>query len=406
MTFEIIREREGFMALKLDWDRLVAEIGEVDFYLTFDWFYAMVCLTQNPPDDLFVVTVRSEEELIGIIPCRIAVRRLRLFSFRCLEIIGNIYTPYRNAIVRRGKESDVAEAFAGLILTDSSKDWDLINFENLSMRDRFVTGLRAALADKNVCAHLTEQFENIVTDLSPFDCAEEYFRSLSRNRRKLIRKGVNKMNREGSFDVVLISSARDDVGTSMAHYYDVYSKSWKVSEGDPEFHLKLAHRLAAKGILRLFILYFRPRREDDGKDFPHPVPSYDSPTQAGRSIPGGYTPVAARYFVVCGKNAYSLKSAYRQDYARYSLGAVLFWYAAKYLLDIDGVRVIDRQKGGEEYKLNWGKLNEVRFQYRAANPKSLPARLELWNEIHCIPKLRKIKRTFKRLLRKGGEGKQ
>jgi len=406
MIFQTTRDREGFIALKDDWDKLAARIGGVGFYLTFDWFYAMVCLTQDPPDDLFVVTVRSEEELIGIIPCRIAVRRQRLFSFRCMEIIGNIYTPYRNALVQRGREREVAEGFADFVLTDSSKDWDLINFENLSMSDPFVTGLRAALKNRNARSHLTEQFENVLTDFSGVKGSTEYFRGLGRGVRESIRKGVNRMNREGSFDIVLTKSDRDDVDGLMAHYYDIYSKSWKVSEGDPEFHGKLAHYLAPKGMLRLFVLCFRCICDNDAGDLPHPIPSYDSAIPAGASVSEGYTPVAAGFFAVCGRRAYFLKTAYRQDHVKYSPGSVVFWFAAKYLLDVDGVESIDHQKGGEAYKLSWGEFNEMRFQYRAANPKSLPARLELWNEIHCIPVLRKIKKTLKRFLRKNCEGKQ
>jgi CelD/BcsL family acetyltransferase involved in cellulose biosynthesis len=406
MDFETIRTREGFLALKDAWEQLAAEIGELDFYLTFDWFYAMICLAQNPPTELFIVTARSQGKLVAIIPCCIARRRLRVFSFRCLELIGNLYTPYRGAVVLPGRERGVAEGFADFILNDCSHDWDVVNFEDMSLRDPFVAGLKVALDGRNVRARLTEQYENILTDFSPLSNSGEYFRSLSRNRRNMIQKGINKMNREGTFDIVLTTNARQDVDTAMIHYYEIYAGSWKEPERDSEFHLKLARHLAEKEMLRLFILYFRPRGSDEGEEMPHPYASYEGSVAAGRPIPEGYTPVAAYFFVVCGRQAYYLKSAYLQDYPKYSLGSVLFWFAAKRVFEVDGVRFIDHQKGGEAYKLSWGKLNEVRYQYQAANPKSLPARFELWSETHCIPKLRMIRRKLKRPSDHHGENKE
>ena len=395
IDIQVIHTRADLAALADDWDQLAADCGEREFYLSFDWFHAVLHLAQDSPEYLYVITVRSDGELIGLLPGCITARKLRLFTHRSLELIGNIYSPVRGCLVAPGHEHDVAEALVRFLLRDRPGKWAVLNFEGLSENDPFMAKVDLRLREAGVRTRSVPQFKNVVTDLSGFDDSTTYFKSLSKSLRQTVRTGINRMNCEGDAEITLILNKNQDIDRAMQGYYAIYRESWKKQEGDPEFHRRLACYLATKGRLRLFILYFKPGAQAD-PEREHRVASYESPVQPDRAVPADYLPVASCYFITYGKTAYFLKTAYRDEFKKYSTGNVLFWFAVKYLLDVDGVTMIDHQKGDEPYKLRWGEIRENRVQYQAANPRAAKARLELWAERQVVPKLRRARNWLRR----------
>jgi CelD/BcsL family acetyltransferase involved in cellulose biosynthesis len=395
MDCAVLRTREEFQSLREDWERLSAEADEPEFYLSFDWFHAVLHLAQDAPEQPYLVTVRSDGGLVAVLPGCLATRRLRLFSYRSLELIGNIYSPLRGCPVKPGHEDAVADALTEFLLDKGRDDWELLHFEAVSEHDAFMTRLLDRLRASGARARRVPQFENVVTDRPDSGGSVAYFQGLSKSLRQSVRSGINRMNREGDFDVVLVTKTGPDMENAMMDYYDIYGESWKREEGDPEFHRKLARHLAAKDRLRLFMLYYRERGEGE-EEAEHPITSWEHMVEPDRLIPEGYFPVAACLFVVYGRQAYFLKTAYREDYRRFSPGSVLFWLAARNLFDAGQALVIDHQKGDESYKLRWGEVHESRLAYQVAHPGSLRARLELWNEDRVIPKLRTAKRWVRR----------
>jgi len=393
---QIVRSRQEFGALEDDWSRL-AEAAGADVYLSFDWFYAVLRLAQDAPEHLYIITVRSDGELVGVLPGAIVERKLRVFTHRSLELIGNIYSPLRGCLVKPEHKNNVAGALVDFLLHARPNDWAILNFEGLSEGDPSMAEIARLLREAGIGARSIPQFRNVVTDLSGFADSAAYFKSLSKNLRQTIRTGINRMNHEGDLDAALILNKDQDIDGSMDDYYAIYSESWKRKERDPEFHHRLAGYLATKDRLRLFLLYFKKTEEGEtGAERQHRVPSYDFLVQPGRGAPADYRPVAACYFIVHGKTAYYLKTAFREEHRKHSVGNVLFWFATKYLLDVDGVTLIDHQKGDEPYKLRWGEVRETRVQYLAANPRSAKARLELWAEHQVVPKLRRVRNWLRR----------
>jgi hypothetical protein len=84
-----------------------------------------------------------------------------------------------------------------------------------------------------------------------------------------------------------------------------------------------------------------------------------------------------------------LKTAYRQEYARYSPGTLLNWHVMQWLLDQDKAKIIDFQRDGDAYKYDWGRFRDMHMLLKAASPASLPAILETLGEKYLIPALRR-----------------
>jgi hypothetical protein len=222
--------------------------------------------------------------------------------------------------------------------------------------------------------------------------AKDYWQRLGKNLKQQIRRSINKLNREGRFTIVLISQARQDVQSAMDHYYDIFKHSWrKEPEFSPLFHRELAEYLLLKGKLRLFVLYFKKGETPGSADIQ--ISSPESFIASEQSLPNDCVPIATSFYAISGYYACMLKTAYKEDYATYSAGTVLNWFAVKWLLDMDRATVIDFQKADDAYKFKWGRLNEMHVLFQAANSRSLSAVLELWSEKNLMPLLRKIKKT-------------
>jgi hypothetical protein len=396
LRYELLRTREEFSALQPSWERIFNENHANNFYLSYDWFAFLIQYQQDQIKDLYIITVCSEveAEVIAIIPCCLIRRRLYFFYHASLELIGNIYSPYRGCLVKKGMENETACGLVDFLMRCRPGGWHMINFENLSGNDPFISALRKTIKEHKLYHHAEEQFENIVNVFTPFPDSESYFRSLKKSFREPIIRHINMMNRDGGFDIILTQNALQDIERCMDDYYDIYARSWKKRERDPFFHRQLAQYFSEKGNLRIFILYIN--QNPPAKDSNDPVPvfsSYKSSVRGDRPVPDKGIPVAANYFILYGKNAYFLKTAYREDYAKYNPGIVSIWFSFKYLLDVEQVHIVDQQRGYEEYKIKFGGvINEMRLQLRIANPEYLITRIDLRCREKLIPFMRRVGR--------------
>ncbi len=394
---------KDFSLLESDWKRIVKENGEEDFYLSYEWFYAVVNLHSDAPEILRVMSFREEGRVVAIIPCCLAKRNLRGFSFTAMEIIGNMYySPRRGCIVRKGYEKAIADALADFLL--KSSEWEVIYFEDLSPSDPFMPEFIDAFQKRNILSLTAEKFVNLIADLSCVNNSQDYWEKLlSAKQRKNIRQYVNRISRICSAHILLMMEPGQNVDTGMDHYDEIYSASWKDREPDPAFHRKLANYLLDKGCLRLFLLYLCPDRP--GEECGRCVDAFDPHLSSARkdlAIPEDHIPVAAEFFVVQGRHACALKTAYRQDYSSYSPSTFLTWFALKWLIDVDRIVSVDFQRGHEGYKYKWARVNEENiYIYMAANPISFRARLHLLGEMRLIPILRKVKNKIEGRIKQG-----
>lgn len=395
---KIIRDIKGFPALKADWEGILKKNHSNNFYLGFDWFYYILHCSQNPPRELYVAVFQKNGNTIAILPCCIVHKKLRLFRLKSLEIIGNIYSAYKGCIVLKGMEEEVAEKFSAHLLETESEIWDILDFEYIDPADPFIIALRSAVQKKKLRTRQAVQFANLKVDLSQFADAETYFRSMGKNHRRNIVKRINKLNRNGDFDIIHIIEGSDRPakipakipGKIMDDFYRIYDESWKNKDIDPRFHAKLAEYLAGQKMLRLFLLGFRPGT--DSENSPKKFSSYLSHIQDSSRFDDDFIPLAGLYYVKSGDTAYALKTAYREKYSDYSPGTVLWWFSIKYLLEVDKCRELDFQKGDEGYKFRFGGTVSGNYiRYQAANPASAYANLEILSEQSVIPVLKKVK---------------
>lgn len=395
MDIVIAHGLNELIKLKRHWEELNnSEPHNQDYYLSHSWFYGLLNCADLVPEKLYVISIFEQNKLLAIFPFCINTKRYRGIKLRTLEYIGNIYSPLRGAIYFKEKELAVANIVAEYLIGEGRDDWDLLDLIDLSKKDSLTYKLVNLINGSSEQKIHSEIGSNIISDVSQFDDSRVYFNSLSKKLRQTIRTGLNRAHKTSNLSISLTESSDENIDLIMDHYYEVYNNSWKVQEEDSTFHRNLAKYLASQGKLRIFMLY-----SDGEPDQDAPPLAWDSEiTLKGPVI--GSIPVAAIFMIVHKGTAYYLKTSYRESHAKLSVGMILFWHAVKYLIDVDNIKIVDHQKGADQYKLKWGEVYEKRYQCLVANPKKYKPRILILFEKYLAPKLKGLRKkaSFKKAL--------
>lgn len=142
----------------------------------------------------------------------------------------------------------------------------------------------------------------------------------------------NTVKRKGKKGVVSIRIAQTFEAAAWRDYESIYARSWKPSEGSPEFLMHLARQEGAAGNLRLGLAYI------DGQ------------------------PVAAQFWTVENKIALIHKLAHDERHLASSPGTLLSAALFQHVIDIDKVAEIDFGTGSDLYKREW--MEDMRPRFR------------------------------------------
>lgn len=393
---KIINTVEGFLSLEKDWNELSAQSDHDGFYFSYHWFYINLTLWEDPQMKIHMICVFNDHKLIAIIPTCMKEKRLKIISLRSIKFIGNDYTPLRGAIVRRGEEHTAAKALFHLL--KNSVAWDKIRFDDMPENDPFLHALVDLFQQDGVRCYLTHQYDNMVIDLSTIGQSDAYWNQLTASLRRNIKTRINKLNRDGSFEILLTSKPGPELDASILHYFNIYNKSWKIQETDQKFHVGLFKYLSEKGFLRLFTMYHYSN-SGSSQEEPKPFANYQRSIEEGIPIPNNAIPIATFFFLVYGKTAYFLKTAYREDYAPYSPGSVTMWFLIKWFIDVEKISTIDFQKGNDTYKYMWASFKENHVLCKIANPRRFKPTLVLWFQYNVLSFAQVLNRKIRTVLK-------
>lgn len=320
----VIKNIDKFILLKTAWNNLANRSKDTCPFLCHEWF--SVWLNNFIHDNLiFIVSLSKDDKVLTIVPFIEKKDIFRGVKVKMLELIGNVYSPFRSLIFDSVDTINTNEALDAFFLTIKAKSdlsWDIIDFNSIPEENPFMGIARDCLASYNLkfSEHLC--FGDWYQD--SIKCSgDEYLANIPSNLRKDFQYCKRRLQREGTLDFIVVYST-ENLDCYLDMYYEVYGKSWQKQERvGPTFHRDLAKMAAEKGWLRLSFL-----------------------------IHNGF-PIAAQFWIISGTSAYILKTVYDQKYKKYSAGKVLTSEMFRYVIDIDKITTIDYVQGDEEYKKDW-----------------------------------------------------
>lgn len=292
--------------------------AEPDFQSSLDWFTTLAGsgVSEEIEPRLYVLKTKDESVAAALACCRQRGQRtLRsLTSFYSTEF--EVHCPATDIEPER-----FAESFAAYVASERPA-WDAIDLRYFRSTSRFKDALAKALRRHGFSVHEFFQYENWYEPIRGEDY-KSYFAARPSQMRNTVTRREKKLRREHQYEVRIGREAGELLDSLVNDFIVVYSGSWKRPEPFPDFIPALARSAAARGVLRLGVLYV------------------------------DQTPAAAQLWLVAHERATIYKLAYDERYKEQSVGSILSAELFRLAIDEDRVSEIDYGIGSEAYKRDW-----------------------------------------------------
>ena len=253
----VIRDREEFFNLQEEWNSLL-EVSENDnIFLRWEWLYNWWLVYGKGLNELFIITVREKDTLLGIAPLHIT-RRVKGF-IREIKFIGSniVASEYLDFILRKERKEDTLGEIISFLKKNSDL-WDLMNFADIPSQSKsveiigsffFENGIRIA-SNYNTCYYidLKNGWESV------YDCfAPELKNTIKRKTRKLLKFGDTDF-----YEVRIEDNLKDYfekfLGLNELRMEMKGIRSPFLDRDFQKFHWLILKTLYPKGMARLFFL--------------------------------------------------------------------------------------------------------------------------------------------------------
>lgn len=219
---------EAINALEAEWVALCEEGASNEPFFRPEWFRAFVT---NFAEDLRIVTVRRAGRLVAILPLAIRREKLHGLPVRKLAAVFNLQSQ-RFDIIRTADESGKPEILSALWKEiNSISGWDVLETRltydhswiaelcDIAARERFATGVWPMDEAPFVSLPAGGDKQKLVDD---------YFKSLTKNRRKLLSKNLRHLEESGRVEFAV---TRGYEPWLMKKYFALEAQSWKARAG-------------------------------------------------------------------------------------------------------------------------------------------------------------------------------
>ncbi len=325
----VITEPGEFEALSEVWNNLLQSNGsENSLYLTHEWVFTW-WKHFSEGKKLNILLIEREKQIVGIIPLIRNEYRVGLFKLHTLESMGAVNSNFVGLIPPENGE-EIISALLSYLVDELNKSNSIIMLKEVPEDSRFLILLRshASVFSKNVAV------KEKVTTLAPYillpATCDEYFRSLSRKRRWVLRRGLRDLQKTHGFEFQIC--AEEQLDNRLDEFFGLHQSRWRSDNingifSDPK--MKEFYRDLATLFLNRNWLNF----------------SY--------STAGGEMTAAVYGYIYNGK-MYAATTARDLRYAEYGVGHLHYMFLIKYAIE-KGLREFDFLKGDEPYKFYWAK---------------------------------------------------
>lgn len=365
MKIQTIRTTDELLSLGDEWNALLRTSVSDCVFLTHEWL-SVWWKHLAEGRRLSILTARDGGELVGILPVAERPPQYSRMMPRVLEFLGSgvIGSDYLDAIAAPSREREVAAAFAEAL----DERGVMLQLSNM----RAGSGMAAALTQELQRNRWTTEEKKL--NVCPFinltgHSWESYLGSLGPHVRKGIKRCLRNLPKSFDYRVECIQ-APEDARRGLDITMELHRKRW--TEGRKSdafqdgavtaFHQEFVERAAARGWLRLLVMYL------DG------------------------TPAAALYGLVYGPKFYFYQSGFDPAFGKHSVGVATMALAVETAIH-EGMAEYDFLHGDEEYKFHWA--HETRDLVRL---EVHPQHRSAWIYRHAIGLNRAARQMAKRVL--------
>lgn len=336
MRFEIITEPASLAALRDEWSRLSCESP----MQSLEWLATWWSCYANASRELFVVVAREDDELIGVAPWYIELRRNR----RVVRWLGDgrVCSDHMSLLSLASHRRRFTEALVRWLLNDTNDRWNEVQLEAIDADNTACRKLIDVLVSAGCLPVKTEQTGNCYVDLPP--TFEAYLMAISKNHRKRCRRWDKLFFQSGRARIHVATTPDDCLANWQAlvqlHNTRRSSLGQQGAFEDPSFagfHQQVIPKLAALGNVQLRVL------EVDGR------------------------PMAAEYQLQDEHSWYAYQSGLSEAGEDVSAGSLSILAMVKDAIAA-GCQRLDFLRGDEPYKFSWGAVHRSAYSITLRRP--------------------------------------
>ncbi len=327
---EIIIEPDAFAALRGDWKRLFV-VSECAPFLSWEWqtaWFKNFGADRSP----FILTVKRETELIGILPLCLQEKKVLGMNLKRLAFIGeaNGGADYLDLIAKREDKAEILAAIFEFLKAENS--FDVIDLENLASDSETVWFCQNSLRERAVDS-IANQKQPVYTGCSDIsvcpqiDLSNGWETVLKQSKRAdNFKRRLKKLEKTEGFEFRSITSPAE-IPEAFERFYYLHEKRW-ATDGGSELsgHPRLVS-FQREVVKNLNLIRF------------------DELWAEGECR-------ASVYGLDNGKTFYYYNAGYDLDWANRSVGLVLIGLSVKNAIERGNV-LYDFLRGDETYKFDW-----------------------------------------------------
>lgn len=328
-AIRVITESKEFESLSEVWDSLLQKSNDDNaIYLTYEWVSTW-WKHFGEGKKLNILLIENQGQVIGIVPLMKTEYSIGLVKSHLLETIGSVNCNYIGLMPLENRDEAVV-AFLDYLRRELGRSKLSLRLTLVPDDSKFLDMLRrhAPTFSKNLVMQET------IKTLAPYiplpATWDVYYRSLSQNRRWVLRKKLRFLEEEHSveFQECTIDTPED----RLSKFFDIHQRRWQSANvsgvfSNPkmkEFYRDIASQFLKKGWLHFSYLNV------DGEM------------------------ASAEYAFVYNGKFYGATTARDIRYSKYSIGHLHLMFLIKDAIR-KGLREFDLLKGDEPYKFHWTK---------------------------------------------------
>ena len=361
-SIRVITEPEEFATLKEVWNRLLPQCADdSSIYLTHEWLSTWWKYF-GYGKKLHLLLIEKGLQVIGVVPLMEVEYRAPLHRFHVLETVGSVNCNYIGLIPPENGDETVTALLTYL--------------EDQLNKSRLVLRLVMVPEDSKILALMRKhgsmlaknlRIDEKVNTLAPYvplpATWDDYFLSLSQNRRAILRRVLRSLEKEHKVELKEYPPGCLEAGLN--EFFELHQQRWQSinirgvfsSAQMREFYLDIANQFQQKNWLHFSCL------------------------TADNEV------VSAVYGFVYNNKLYCTTAARDIRYSKYSVGHIHQMFLIKQAIS-KGLREYDFLKGDEPYKFHWTKSARKYFQvavFKKGPYLSLHFKLlQLWSRLQTI----------------------
>jgi len=345
LTIEIVSEYNKLASIKEIWNELLRKSNNHAPYLTYEWFTtAWQCLDSDK--ELHAIVVKDDGEIISIAPLLNSRKKILGISINKLCFIRNANTPFQDFILTTKEEESITLILE--YLKKKSRLWNIIELDEMRADSITTELLRKICSLNGIFYH--EVFKHNSWYLPIEQTWEECLAKLQSKTKKEFKRKLNRLERLGDLRLDIITNSAEII-THLKIYLDLYERTWKGREKNPELYYKIADCFSKENSFFLYTLLLNDK------------------------------PIAYLYSIKMNKILYGIKTTYDPSYYAFSPGIVLFYKSIQSMYNQGDIIEFEIGRGEEQFKKEWTTLFHKQIKLYLSNRR-------LMNFIYFIFKFR------------------